>query len=447
MAFELHRDFANWLDGESVRVVSLIRDYTDTPRRTGNLPRKPNLPIAANIAPSDILGEVTSSQTDLIGTLVTRFYRNKDKWFSLTTEGMTAARKLAERIWGRAELRDLLSLQTIEELLFEWVGDVVRKKSPARFSDKIARTVALTVQELFVVIPIFELHIDEEFSFATATVIRLSAETLDAIIETGIINGNSDELLAKRTLLHRRWLGTAAMRFKLTAEPVRAQEIAMERAADYMALFQFYGAPTTILALSSHAAPIGMRPYRTLDCLSYAHGIFRHTRKVSEPTYQLQMTSTVRAEAERQGLLVLSNLVPHTLCEYEEALLRSLLIFGRACYQLESIDKLLQVMTAVEMFALRSDSEPIQAGVADRLAFAITRNPDDRQAIANNLRSTYSLRSARTHHGKSIADTETIEQFLQNAWAFFLSAIQNVGRYRTRTEFLDHLDRLKYGHA
>jgi len=105
-------------------------------------------------------------------------------------------------------------------------------------------------------------------------------------------------------------------------------------------------------------------------------------------------------------------------------------------------------MTAVEMFTLRSESEPIQAAIADRLAFAITENPNGRQQIAANFRNTYGLRSGRTHHGKSsISDTETIEEFLRNAWSFFLTAIRGVGRYRKRVEFLDHLDQLKYGHS
>ena len=92
-------------------------------------------------------------------------------------------------------------------------------------------------------------------------------------------------------------------------------------------------------------------------------------------------------------------------------------------------------MTTVEMFGLRNTNEPIQAGVADRLAFAISDDPDTRQRIVNNFQKTYELRSARSHHGKSIAETETIEEFLRNAWAFFLKAIQGVGRYRTRMEF------------
>ena len=62
--------------------------------------------------------------------------------------------------------------------------------------------------------------------------------------------------------------------------------------------------------------------------------------------------------------------------------------------------------------------------MADRLAFAITDDPKIRQQIAANLRATYGLRSGRTHHGKAISDTETIEQFLRNAWALFLTAFR-----------------------
>ena len=145
--------------------------------------------------------------------------------------------------------------------------------------------------------------------------------------------------------------------------------------------------------------------------------------------------------------MILSSLAQHTPCEYEETLLRSLLVYGRACYQLDPTDKLLQIMTAIEMFALRNANEPIQANVANRLAFAIAEDPTARQDIVNNFRKTYELRSARSHHGKSIPETETIEQFLRNVWAFFLAATQGVGRYRNRMEFLAYLDRLKYGHG
>jgi hypothetical protein len=55
---------------------------------------------------------------------------------------------------------------------------------------------------------------------------------------------------------------------------------------------------------------------------------------------------------ESTGLMVLSTLAQAPACEYEQSLLNSLLVYGRACYQLDQNDKLLQVMSAIEMFAL-----------------------------------------------------------------------------------------------
>lgn len=102
-------------------------------------------------------------------------------------------------------------------------------------------------------------------------------------------------------------------------------------------------------------------------------------------------------------------------------------------------------MTAFEMFVLRDDNEPIQAAAADRLAYAIGTNPEERRGIAENLRNTYKLHSGRVHHGKSIGDTETIERFLSSVWLFFRTAILQVAHFRSRSEFLDRLDRMKYG--
>jgi hypothetical protein len=445
--FKLHVEFANWIDKESVRISGLVQDLTHRAPAGNVLPKDDNLPVAAHIGPDDIIGTPRVYHSDIAGTLVTRFYPRGGRWLGLADEGMLQARKVAERIWNRPELRDRLSRQTIDDLLLEWVGATVNGQSPSPLSADIERTVTEKVKQLSVVIPIDEIYIDEEFSFATATVIPLSRVTLDHIVHIGASNMPAEQAQMLREDLHRRWLGKAGMRFELTAESSRAQEIAFERATDYMTLLQFYGAPAMILSLISHAAPTGARPYRTVDCLSYAPETIQRAKSVAEPTYQLNLTAALRAEAERSGLTTLSSLAQTPACDYEEKLVETLLVYGRACYQLDPTDKLLQVMTAVEMFALRNANEPIQATLADRLAFAINDNPNIRQEIAANLRAAYGLRSGRSHHGKSISDTKTIEQFLGNAWAFFLTAIHGVGRYRTPAEFLDNLDRLKYGHS
>jgi hypothetical protein len=278
--------------------------------------------------------------------------------------------------------------------LLNWIGASTSGASPPALSEIIERTVTEKVKKTSVVIPIDELHIDEDFCFATAHVIRLSHATFEDILQVAASTAAPEEAQSFRAELHKKWLGKAGMRFALTAEPLRAQEIAFERATDYMTLLQFYGAPAMTFLLVSHAAPTGSRPYRTMDCLSYGGEIVQRAKRVAEPLYELQMTAADRDQLEQSGgWMILSSLAQGTACEYEEKLIESLLVYGRACYQLDPTDKLLQIMTALEMFALRNENEPIQAALADRLAFAITDNPDVRQRIAGNLRTTYGLRA------------------------------------------------------
>ena len=446
MVFKMHPEFSAWMDRESERIADFVQDLSDSVPTRAALPKDLDLPVEAAIGPGEIIGQPIISQTDATGVLITRFFPHEGKSLGLTDNGMREARVLAERIWGKPEFHHLISQQSVVELVLEWVGDRACGRGPGLLSAKIERTVRETAKPLLVVVPIDELHIDEEFSFGTATIIRLSRAVLNEILNTGNPKRPPEAVEILRADLERKWLGKAGMRFELTAEPQRAQEIAFERASDYMALLQFYGAPPLILPLTSHVAPTGTRPYRALDYVAYAPGIFRRTKSVSEPTYQLLMTAAHRAHADRYGLMTLSSLAQYAPCDYEQKLLQSLLVYGRACYQVDPTDKLLQVMTAIEMFTLRSENEPIQAAVGDRLAFAITTDPRERQQIVRDFRKTYGLRSGRSHHGQTISETETIECFLRNVWVFFWKAIRGVGRYRTREQFLDHLDQLKYGH-
>jgi hypothetical protein len=159
------------------------------------------------------------------------------------------------------------------------------------------------------------------------------------------------------------------------------------------------------------------------------------------------LNERTRSGLERHGLLILSRLAAGPACPYEADLLRCLVLYGRACYQFDPVDKLLQIITAIEMWALRSDTEPISAAVSDRMAFSIAKDPGTRQEIARNFRAVYAIRSGRTHHGRTIRETEEIERFLKNVWVFFLFLINDVGSYNTRTDWLDQVDRIKYGQA
>ena len=72
MDFELNAEFAAWIDRESDRIASLVRDITDEfPKTSGSL--HPDLPIT-KIGPEEIIGDLSVSITEPTGKLIARFF-------------------------------------------------------------------------------------------------------------------------------------------------------------------------------------------------------------------------------------------------------------------------------------------------------------------------------------------------------------------------------------
>lgn len=445
MDFELQPDFAAWIERESGDLPALVQDLTDLATAARTTAAVPDERAVLTIDGKDIIGEPIVSQTDIAGKLVTRFFWKEGRFLGLTDEKLVKVLKFAERISLRKEIQDILSAETIREIVLEWVGDTVRNGSTDPIVARIHQTVRDRVKSLVIWIPIEETQVGGELKFADSTLKMVSRRELDALLEPRLKHAPAEAAPLMREKLHRAWLGKAAMCFSLEAEPKRAEELALEKAENYMALLQIYGLAPTVLPLISYAAPAGARPRRMRRSMAISQGSFAHASEgVVDQTYYLIFDYEYQAVIENLGLSALSRLASGPTCDYEEAVLKSLLVYGRACYQADPTDKLLQIITAIEMFALRDDNEPISASVADRVAFAVATGTAQRLSVAKNFKHVYSIRSKKTHHGHTISDTEAIEIFLRNVWEFFLSAIQVIGRYKTRADFLDYLEHLKY---
>ena len=72
MEFELHAEFAAWIDRESADIAGRVRDLThEFPRSSGSL--HSDLPII-KVGPEQIVGEVAVSITDVTGKLSARYF-------------------------------------------------------------------------------------------------------------------------------------------------------------------------------------------------------------------------------------------------------------------------------------------------------------------------------------------------------------------------------------
>jgi hypothetical protein len=60
------------------------------------------------------------------------------------------------------------------------------------------------------------------------------------------------------------------------------------------------------------------------------------------------------------------------------------------------------------------------------------------------VKAAYGLRSRFIHHGQTVEDLDTTQEFLLIVWRFFLCLVLNNEKYANRTEWIDKMDEQKY---
>jgi len=81
-----------------------------------------------------------------------------------------------------------------------------------------------------------------------------------------------------------------------------------------------------------------------------------------------------------------------------------------------------------EAHAIVQPIEPLQQNIAERIAFFLARERQERRTIIHVVKEAYALRSAFLHHGKKLEDLEALKRFMGVAFRCVLGLIGNADR-------------------
>jgi hypothetical protein len=106
-------------------------------------------------------------------------------------------------------------------------------------------------------------------------------------------------------------------------------------------------------------------------------------------------------------------------------------------------ERLVWYCAGLESILLKDRSEPILVNLAERLAMFAYETVNERMAAISDVRAAYSLRSEFVHHGVDVADEEIIGRFARHGVKLFLRIAKGATSFVSKTELLDHIDRMK----
>lgn len=448
---DLHPSAVQNFNTKASALVELLKLRVEPfPNQEASQINPTGIPIGAHITEADIIGDAIYSTTDYHGRPIERMFPFQGKQVGLQQADYAQLIELAKAIQRLPRVREQLSLRFIEETLFQWVQAKFLGASSTDFISHLSAEAESSVSQVTVYIPIANTIVIEPFRFGGADFVNLSSQIVDEMLTT------VDEIPVKHQAIVREFVegfrkehqGRAAVMLHLKCEKHHAFDMATDIADRLTALLSVYSGCVHAPDIKCTSRIKGSENIESAIALIQKADHKWELRQQNLDTASsrpLVIDSAWLANARSVGLDTLSELYIKTNPnEFEQLVLNMASLYARAAFTKRPLEKLVYCLSAIESTLLKTESEPIQQNIGERMAMFTRSKIKERKEVVRNLKAVYSLRSRYLHHGHSAAELEELKGFYMNTWILFVELLSNVDRFKTKEGLLAFVDDMKF---
>src|SRR6266480_527172 len=237
----LHADAKRNFDGKATLLATSLTPDPQVFKDIQGIAATPY--VSATIGKDDIVPEESVwSRADHSGRETARYFQAGDRVFGLEGESYVAFRRLAESIQGTQALRDSISLDTIIDLLTKWLRLTQKGQPELTATDFILSKCREMVGEYTVLMPLYQLFVEEPFELGRVMIRTITGEEIDSWVsaQSKAHPEHSESYRQSGEKWKRKHQGSAAASITLVAEPKRAYEVARREAEDALAMLQVF---------------------------------------------------------------------------------------------------------------------------------------------------------------------------------------------------------------
>jgi hypothetical protein len=235
---------------------------------------------------------------------------------------------------------------------------------------------------------------------------------------------------------------------KIEAEQNRAEKIAFEKVEEALSILRLYSAATIFIDTNSYTAIKGQENLEKSECYIIENNcIKKHSSALlSSKEIEWRISKNLIEVIKKRGLNIFNDLLLNEKRNhFQEKVLNSFLLFSRSTLMKNIPDKLVYIFASLESILIKNDTEPIQQNLADRIAFAIARDGQERMHIVKCIKDSYVHRSKFVHHGLKADDINLLNEFIRIATNYLFSLLANINNFQNKEEMINAIEKRKYG--
>jgi hypothetical protein len=411
--------------------------------------RKPiNLQLfnSGTISSKDIIGEVVIHYQDDDGLCGGFSFINNGANVGLIGPEYIEIQKMIESIVRNKGIKEVCSYKYVEDKFEKWFIDSIKKNETREFIEYLDQASVDDIKEYSIWIPIPFTTIEHDFAFGNMEFRILSERTIDEWfsreeVHMEIADKHDDYILR----IKKEYQGYAFGVVKTVAVKERAKEIAYEKISDALSFIRIFVPANRNISKKSGLYEYGWKmneseDYFVVNEKGECNGLAQAIRDTSLMGHMSSDFIAMIVKSEFNGLLC-----KEERTEFEQEIFNSILIYSKNTLKNDTFDRLLYILSALEMILLKNDTEPIQQNLSDRMAYACADTVDERMKIVDLVKKIYGIRSKYVHHGQfENIDKNLINRFLNLSWIMFNNIVSNMHIAEKRLDFIEQLELIKY---
>jgi hypothetical protein len=407
---------------------------------------RPDAYASAHLTRADVIGPIKMKQNvvDAAGKKVGRII-GKSSRLLLSGESYANLLNLLQQLQKRTNLK-LVATDKLLDLAFEWMEHKLDNTVISPFVDFLLTASDKLVEDMELWLPLYRTYIELPISFGDVTFQAITREMLDGYERKLLAHNTQNIESIKQSIAQKRKLfqATAAARIKVTAERDKASQIAHEKAEAAVCLLRFLSPANIDPEMRSYCTLLGAEgrilAYDIRVNNEQIHSISQSIFEQRNSDWILKQSDLDNSKSLIENLQLVAG---NARSPFQQALYEALLLYSRNSISSDPADKLVYILVSLEFLLLRDSNEPISKNIGERMAFIVGLDFGQRKKIVDNVTATYKLRSAFIHHGQTIEDMKTLQDFMVIAWTCFSNLLGTQHQFRTKDDLLDALERAK----
>jgi hypothetical protein len=390
---------------------------------------------------------------DLQGNETARYFQiSSDKWLGIDSEHYHEIRKLSANIYKKREINDRIGKDTLIKIIFEWIKVRISniREEPLPFMEYLNKSIEQKITNVKISIPIINMAIDLEFEVGKIRFEYMKKELFDEIdtkLKEKVASKEmpENEYTTFVSKLRKDHQGKVVGTISVKAETEKATEIAEKEVDRAIAALKYFSP----FAFVSQAAAIfgrkGMTWIPSREIFVFTDTLPTIHQGLIGNQNLFKIDGVLLAKLKAAGLDKLSELMLKSdLSEFEDLIFTALYTFTKAISQIDFHERLVFILSALEIVLLKDGGEPIQIHVGQRLGFLTSQDPDKRREAVSLVSDGYKIRSNYIHHGQEEENYEILSKLQCACWNALNIMINHHEKFKNKQEFMSYIEKLIY---